>query len=503
MKRAFVAGYPLRMGVPAPVFFRSAFCAFLLPGLFAGAAESAFQPSRPLIVVTGEATREVPVRRIDGVEMVGLQDLASVLGGALREDPGGDSATLLLGDRTARFDRDRSFVTVEDRMRVLREPSRVISGEWFVALDFVARLLPDVLPGDSEYQASERVLFRGASTTVAVEISRAPGATRITVRTDPPVPLFVGESEGRVLIPIPVPFLETDFGGEAPRDGVVEEVRLLRRERDYLVEVVTGPNYSRMDQEAIPGGVRLDLIRAAVRAGENLGTDEQTSGAASPRDRGRPVSREVSREVRTVVIDPGHGGGDQGVLGSSGFTEKELALRVSRALRDILQEEYGLRVILTREQDREVGPDDRAAFANAARADAMVSIHLNASLGGANSGSYVYYYAPRTPARLAAPGPASFVRWENSQLSFSPESRRLAEALFAELGELPVPTREVAGAPLLALGRVAMPAALIELGFLTSPEDEPHLTRPGFAREAARAIAAGLMRYRALIVATE
>ncbi len=498
------------MGVPAPAGFRfvrrGAFLAavLLFPVLpaaeAAGAAGppsvSAPQPPRPLRVVTREATRTVGVRRVDGAEMVGLRDLGAALGGSVRPIAGGDQILLVIGDRVVRFDRNRSFVTVEGRMRVLREPSRVVSGEWFVPLDFVVRVLSDVLPGDSEYDARERVLFRGASTTLRVEVTRTPGTTRITVRTDPPVPLGAVEGDGRVVVPIPVPFLETTFGGEAPRDGVVEEVNLSRRSRDYLVEVVTGPNYGRVVRETIPGGIRLDLIRAAVRAADRLEDAAREAPPLPLRDRGRLAPE----GIRTVVIDPGHGGSDIGVTGSSGVAEKDLALLVALALRDLLLEEYGLRVILTRDRDRDVPPDDRAAFANAARADVMVSIHLNASLGSEASGSHVYYYAPARSARSTTPDPAFFVPWEDSQIPWAPESRRLAEALLVELEGLPVPARSVAGAPLLVLGRAAMPAVLIELGFLTSTEDEPHLVRPEFAGEAARAIAAGLMRYRTLLM---
>ncbi len=459
------------------------------------------QPSRPLRVVTPEATQAVEVRRMDGAEMVGLQDLASALGGSVRRVAGDGQALLLVGDRTARFDRDRSFVTVEGRMRVLRHPSRVTSGGWFVPLDFVVRVLPDALPGDSEYDARERALFRGVSTTLTVEISRTPDATRITVRTDPPAPLGVVEADGRVLVPIPVPFLETAFAGEAPRDGVVEDVRLRREGRGYLVEARTGPNHGRTVRETIPGGVRLDLLRAAVRAGDSLGDADRTAPLRDPGDRLAPAAMRPAT-METIAIDAGHGGADQGAVGRSGVAEKDLALLVARALRELLEGEYGLRVILTREQDRAVPPDARAEAANAARADVLVSIHLNASLGGEASGSHVYHFAPAGPVRSGAPDPASFVPWEDAQLRWTPESRRLAEALLVELGDLPVPARDVAGAPLLVLGRAAMPAALIELGFLTSAEDEPHLARPGFAREAARAIAAGLMRYRRLLMET-
>ncbi len=455
------------------------------------AASPALQPPRPLRVVTAEATREVEVRSVGGAEMLVLADLAAALGGSFR-DAGADGPGLLqVGDRIARFDRDRSFVTVEGRMRVLREPSRVVGGDWMVPFDFVARVLPDVLPGDSDFDPRERILFRGASTRLMVDVSRTPGATRVTVRTDPAVPLGAQEVEGFVLVPIPVPFLETQFAGESPRDGVVEEVRLRRRGRDYAIEVETGPNYGRTVRRNVPGGIQFDLLRAAVSAGDRL-TNEAPE---APRQRSAPLPR----GIRTVVIDPGHGGPDSGVVGAGGLAEKDLALLVARELQDVLQSEYGLRAILTRDQDRAVQADDRAAFANAARADVMVSLHANASMAGGASGSYVYFYAPSRSGRAATPDPASFVRWEDSQLPWAPESRRLAEALLAELGALDVPARDVAGAPVLVLGRAAMPAVQVELGFLTSSADRARLARPNFARRAATALAEGLLRYRSLI----
>ena len=91
------------------------------------------------------------------------------------------------------------------------------------------------------------------------------------------------------------------------------------------------------------------------------------------------------------MIDPGHGGHDAGAVGPSGLQEKELALDIARRVAALVQEELGMRVVLTRPRDQFIGLRERTALANRERADLFLSIHVNAASDGAATGTETYF----------------------------------------------------------------------------------------------------------------
>src|SRR5262249_29854129 len=95
--------------------------------------------------------------------------------------------------------------------------------------------------------------------------------------------------------------------------------------------------------------------------------------------------------IRTVVIDAGHGGDEDGAHGPSGTLEKNVTLSVARRLKSALEGRLGVRVILTRDGDVTVDLDQRAALANNNKADLFVSLHANASVRTSATGAEVFY----------------------------------------------------------------------------------------------------------------
>ena len=443
------------------------------------------------IIDQGDATA-LAVRRLGGVEMVRLAEVAAALGGTVRPGENERQAVLRLPNEMLRLDAGGSFVRVGDSTRVLRNPSVRRGGEWFVPLDFVSLVLPDILPGRTRYDTNTRTLAVGEGyPRLEVEVASRPGATRVLVRTDPPVPLEIEQGRRRVSVLVQTAFVETSFAAATPQDGVVESVRLIRRGSGYILDINTGRNYGRFLQERAPGAVTLNLIRAGVRAGS--GADVlAVRPAPEARRRRDPVG---PAEIRTIAIDPGHGGQNRGASGRGGVTEKDVALSVALALGDLLEREQGFRVVLTRDSDREVALDDRVAAANMARADVLISIHLNASPSPAASGSFVYHLAPQATGRAPADDAVHFVPWSSAQAPFVSASRLLAEAVATELEGLEITAGGVADAPVRVLRGAAMPAVQVELGFVTSGRDLSLLSDPGFPARAARTLTAGILRY--------
>jgi N-acetylmuramoyl-L-alanine amidase len=211
-----------------------------------------------------------------------------------------------------------------------------------------------------------------------------------------------------------------------------------------------------------------------------------------------------------VVIDAGHGGADYGARGASGALEKDVVLDLSRRIGAEL-ESRGVTVIYTRQEDRFVPLSERTELANRSRADLFLSIHANASPDRAARGAETYFLSldasDDEARRVAMTENQVFDREEavadsgdvvgailgdlirTEHLRASSEA---AGAIQRELGGLSGPSRGVKQAPFVVLMGVNMPAALLELGFLTNPREERALRSAAHQKTVATAIADAL-----------
>lgn len=175
---------------------------------------------------------------------------------------------------------------------------------------------------------------------------------------------------------------------------------------------------------------------------------------------------------KTIVVDAGHGGHDPGASGN-GLIEKTVNLNVALRLEKLLKD-AGVNVVMTRRDDTFVTLSGRVAIAENARADAFISIHANAAGAPSANGAETFYNS-RYQAR---------------------ESRKLAEAIQKRLvAETGMRHRRVADANFYVIRNTTMPSTLVELGFLTSPQDANRMKQPGYYDRAARAIFNGIQDY--------
>ena len=175
----------------------------------------------------------------------------------------------------------------------------------------------------------------------------------------------------------------------------------------------------------------------------------------------------------TVVLDPGHGGPDPGAIGINNLRETDVVLDVSLQVAQILQAK-GVRVLLTRSSEVDVDLPPRVALANNNRADLFVSIHANAlSMNRPDvNGVETFYFQGGRSLSLAQ-------SLQNQLLAASPGT----------------PDRGARSGRFFVIRRTVMPAALVEMGFVTGQLDAPRLADPGFRRRLAVAIAMGILNY--------
>ena len=205
------------------------------------------------------------------------------------------------------------------------------------------------------------------------------------------------------------------------------------------------------------------------------------------------------RPIKTIVLDPGHGGHDPGAKGPEGTLEKNVTLGLARMIVDICRDSY--RVVLTRTGDYGLDIPDRTAAANHAGADLFISIHTGASFRHQAEGLNLYYYAETdrssqtVPLQVTEPfedsnGPTP---WDQIQTRHRTASQDLAFQVHRHLVERLHPAADkIQGLPILVLQGADMPAIMVEVGYISNPSGEEALKDPEFLTAAAEAICQGI-----------
>lgn len=173
-----------------------------------------------------------------------------------------------------------------------------------------------------------------------------------------------------------------------------------------------------------------------------------------------------------IVIDPAHGGTDNGAQGPNGTVEKDVVLRLARQIRSDF-ERQGFRVVLTRNDDSNPSYEDRAALANAYRDAIFISVHVSST--GKVGTAHVYSYQFPSPAASGDAGvsetPKSLITWEEAQRPYLDVSHRLANLLEVELSQR-FPGSALISTPfaIRELRSVSAPAIAVELSSISVPD---------------------------------
>jgi N-acetylmuramoyl-L-alanine amidase len=202
----------------------------------------------------------------------------------------------------------------------------------------------------------------------------------------------------------------------------------------------------------------------------------------------------------TVVLDPGHGGNDQGAVGPSGVLEKNVTLALARLIARELETDF--RVTLTRTEDYGLDIFKRTGTANHEQADLFISLHTGASFLHNAKGLTIFYYQgalPETPqSDPSAPsdGDAAHTPWHAIQNRHVTQSARLAETIQKQLlAQATFIESRLQSAPLAVLEGADMPAVLIEIGYLSNPIQEKALKDPAILADYARGISLGIRAF--------
>jgi N-acetylmuramoyl-L-alanine amidase len=250
------------------------------------------------------------------------------------------------------------------------------------------------------------------------------------------------------------------------------------------------------------------LVLDVVKPGGGAAQDARLAGIAA-------VKRQ--QRVRIVAVDPGHGGDDMGARGPQGVLEKNVNLRVARALVEALNDGTGIKAALTRDGDYFIPLRERYRAAERMRADLFISIHANSSRRrGSGSGTEVYFLSLRGASDQATQDLADTenaadliggvpsqaeddlvnILYDVKRSSALQQSQLLAETLLNHLAaNRRLEQRGVKQASFAVLKSVEFPSVLVETAFINNPYEARMLRDPLFQRTLGKQLATGVRAY--------
>jgi len=232
-----------------------------------------------------------------------------------------------------------------------------------------------------------------------------------------------------------------------------------------------------------------------------------------------PENKNVSKFIRqiTIAIDPGHGGEDPGAIGATGSREKDITLSIAKKLKAKIDEEPGMRAVLTRDGDYFIPLHGRVLKARKLQADLFVSIHADAFTNPAARGSSVFALSEKGATSASA---RYLAKKENesdliggvslnvkdpvlartlldlSQTATINDSLKLGKAVLGYIGEInKLHKNHVEQAGFAVLKSPDIPSILVETAFISNPEEERRLNDDAYQDKLVLSILAGIKKY--------
>jgi N-acetylmuramoyl-L-alanine amidase len=488
-------------------------CAVLVACAAAAAARqpSSARPALPYAVISQEGRRPLAASLLGDQVMVDLDDLATLFQLSIREDTLAGGVTVGSKGKTVILMPGQALASAAGRLVSLPFPVTRDGRRWLVPIEFVNRALGLVYESRLEVRKNSRLIIVGDLRVprIIVRQETLGVQARVTFDVTPRTAYAVTAEPNRLLVRFEADALDVALPPVTPQ-GLIQGLRIADPNSTIAIDV--GPRYGSfraalLTTEGAAAQVQLDIFPTAAEMPLPVQPRPAVPEAPAP---GLPAAPEG---LRTLVIDPGHGGDEVGAKGATGLQEKDVVLAVARYLKVGLEARLGVRVLMTRDGDQAVPLDDRAALANNNKADLFVSLHANASVRREVSGAQIYCLAGdqgtddgrQAAGRHVLPtvGGGSrdieVVPWELAQVRYLGESATLAGALEEQMrGRVRLSARAVQQAPLRVLAGANMPAVLVEVGFLTNPDEEQQLASDPYLRVLSQALLDGILRYREL-----
>jgi N-acetylmuramoyl-L-alanine amidase len=447
-----------------------------------------------------------------------LKDFADIVGLELMENRevltiSGSRGNLQLvnGRPLARFDVEYILLAAPAWKRA--------PNDWYVSEDFLSKALPLLANRRFGKVSDKRYRVEAlAENPVQVTVSNYPDRVRVVFQSSLNAPIQVREFKDYIQVAFDEFLVRPEFSTIPTDRRLVTSVDFDSSNVYGTFRIQKGDLYNNFRQLTLTTPVRKVVDVYGLPNMSNLrSNDEPDSPEQTPSEESTPSPGNTVGEApvpspqgleNMITIDPGHGGEDFGVNSPEGIVEKHLTLRIARRIGNLLTES-GHQGMLTRARDVALAVEQRGSVGNYYRSQVYLSIHVGGSPSPQTRGPVVYlhrhsqdeeplmmepnqertsFFSPKRTPSPTFEDSDRLVRWEEGQKKYLDSSRELAELLQEELNLLWGVENRVAKIPLAVLAPVTAPAVLIEMGFLTNPEDYKRLSSMEFQEEVARTI---------------
>ena len=422
----------------------------------------------------------------------------------------GGVVNVTVNKRTLSLDLEKKRATVN--MKTVPVRMMHVEGRLYLSVRSLIRIFQPLLSRKLIYEPTSRVLHLSKEKTIVVTmgtgIDKQSYFLQVKFDRFGKKPTYQ-RSGSYLILSFQTPFLRLDTQNIEYSEAILN-VNVFDHLPDGTSEIhiELGPRVvkSRVEPYSADGGFMVVRFFGEFKelGAEGISTDQSPSGG-----------------IKRILLDPGHGGKDEGARGPSGLKEKHLTLLICRALKRSL-ENYGYEVSLTREGDYHLPLKVRTGVANNEKADLLLSVHLNAIPKPNAWGSETYYLslddqfsesesytvafenrdisADQEDDSVGESDPLGvdldLILWDLAQTEFLEDSFRVARYVQEELNILAgTKNRGVKQAPLKVLQGAQMPACLIEVAFISNPKEEEKLRNPSFKSRIVKALTTAIRRY--------
>jgi N-acetylmuramoyl-L-alanine amidase len=453
------------------------------------------------------------------ITYLSFSELAEILGGTLDWETVGHQISYTDGVNRFDFVVGSPFFKLNERTYNLTFPSELKNGQLYLPAETFVGFLNGVLPQSISFNSEQAQLRIDSEYFNVTDLAVAGKANGLLIEL-----MLTGA------MPYEVYLTEGNWLNVSITGGRINQTQVKsRKDSRYMYKLST-------HQAAGSGQVSMRLKGSADKFHHKMAYNPPRiqisiadAGFSLDSSTAAPIVG-PDNKIDVIVIDPGHGGSDYGAVGRGGTREKEVALDIARELAKLIRRDKQFRVVMTRDRDRTVTLNQRAAKANSAGADLFISIHANASVKRSARGWNVFFLAPakNDSARAVAQFENSFFLKERTALDehrgdtasaedeygldnpilsilnemimteFQVESYDLAMMLAREFRKsLKIPSRGVDQAGFFVLNKVFTPSVLIEAGFISNKNEEKTLKSGRYHKRVAKAVYQAIKKFKA------
>lgn len=447
----------------------------------------------------------------NGLELVSVSEFAEALGFTWKWDRYTQSLSCVVADRRISLIQDNCFYTINGVVGQLAVAPVRLGGQLYVSLTDALELF-ETADGALEWNAASRTVKMISSnySITSVSCEKKQNGTLLTIN--------LGDSllfDITYFYPnLTINFLKGTIDTQSIKDnkgcGVIKSISSVQFKGSAQVSILL--------KQKIEEPV-YDYVQDTKTLMLSLRAEKQEIKPAVF----KPSSTLQVATLKTIVIDPGHGGKDPGAIGVGGVQEKKVTLAIALKLKEMLKQVEGITVYLTREKDVFIPLQERTKFANDKKADLFISIHADAVPGSlkrkaVTRGYKVYFLsqAKNEEDKLVAMRENAVIELEERPQNYSSlqnvlidlagneylrESQDLCILIDQKFNsglknKIPKLHLGVGQANFWVLNGAFMPSVLIEAGFLSNPQEEALLASSSFQKEIASAIYEAIVKFK-------